>query len=44
MERKSCIGVSVIDCDEENKDFELCDRDGGFAYSSQGTCVYEKKG
>ena len=44
MKKSSCIGVSVVDCDEKTRDFELCDVGYGFAFSRRGSCVYEKKG
>ena len=43
MKKSSCIGVSDRGCDEKGY-FDLCDVDGGLAFSRQGSCVYEKKG
>ena len=45
MKRSSCIGVSVVDCDENNKELiELCKAGYGFNVSRRSSCVYEKKG
>ena len=44
MKKSSCIGVSVVGCDKNNGDFELCDVEYGLAFCEQGSCVYKKKG